>query len=98
MSASRESHTMSTPTPTSSTWDRLVAAIRTSVPRPLASREIAPEHHLRDDLGLDSLGLMTLAALLEDALDLDLSPHTERLALATTAGQLDALLRELGAR
>lgn len=85
------------PTP-SPTWNRLVTAIRQSVPRPLATQAIAPEHHLRDDLGLDSLGLMTLAALLEDALDLELSPHTERLALATTAGRLDALLRELGAR
>jgi acyl carrier protein len=85
------------PTP-SPTWNRLVTAIRQSVPRPLATQAIAPEHRLRDDLGLDSLGLMTLAALLEDALDLELSPHTERLALATTAGQLDALLRALGAR
>jgi acyl carrier protein len=88
---------MSTEITTSTTWNRLVTAIRGSVPRPLAARAIAPEHHLRDDLGLDSLGLMTLAALLEDALAIELSPHTERLALATTAGQLDALLRELGA-
>jgi len=85
-------------TPPSPTWDRLVAAIRATLPRPLASQAIEPRHHLRDDLGLDSLGLMSLAALVEDELGLELAPHTERLALAVTAGQLDALLRELGGR
>ncbi|GEM_PF-4015478 len=75
--------------------ERIVSALRLSVPRPFASKKIEPQHQLRDDLGIDSLGLITLASLLEDEFGLSLASHTAALMRVVTVQELSDFVGEL---
>ena len=77
---------------------RVIKAIRGSIPPPLASTIVRADHRLREDLGLDSLGLMTLAFRLEDEFALQLAEHTDALRGAVTVEQLIKLVSSLHAR
>ena len=73
----------------------VVNALRLSVPRPFASKKIEPQHQLREDLGIDSLGLITLASLLEDEFGLSLASHTAALMRVVTVRELSDFIGQL---
>ncbi|HEY2517037.1 MAG TPA: acyl carrier protein [Polyangiaceae bacterium] len=73
---------------------RVMRAVAQCVPRAFASREIGRAQRLKDELGLDSLGLMSLAFRLEDELAVDLAPHTDALR---ALGSVDDLVRFVAA-
>ncbi len=78
--------------------ERVLKAINASVPTPLASTVVRADHRLRDDLGLDSLGLMTLAFRLEDEFQIQLADHTDALRSAETVEQIVELVSSLHGR
>lgn len=67
---------------------RVLRAVAQCVPRAFATREIGPAQRLKDDLGLDSLGLMSLAFRLEDELAVDLGPHSDALRALVSVDDL----------
>jgi acyl carrier protein len=75
--------------------DSVERALRMSVPKPLAGMKIEPQHQLHDDLGIDSLGLITLAMLLDEALGVKMSAHLSKLAAVETVRDLEALAHSL---
>lgn len=75
--------------------EKLITALRLSMPPPLAGKPIAAEDHLKDDLGIDSLGLITLAFLLEDGFGVTMAGHIDALGQARTVKELSTLLQSL---
>jgi acyl carrier protein len=67
---------------------QVVRIVTMCLPRGLASKEVTRTQRLKDDLGLDSLGLMSLAFRLEDALSLELSSYTDALRALVTVDDL----------
>lgn len=78
--------------------ERVTKVVLGSVPPPMAATTVRTDHRLRDDLGLDSLGLMTLAFRLEDEFSLQLAEHTDALRRAVTVEDLVELVRSLHAQ
>jgi len=62
------------------------------MPKPLVHKEIFPESSLSDELGIDSLGLMTLSVSLEDAYGVSLEDYVEPLMAAKSAADLQTFM------
>jgi acyl carrier protein len=59
-------------------FERIVELIRRAMPvPPLESFIWLPHHRLRDELGYDSIGLMTLAFHIELEYEVDVGAHAE---------------------
>lgn len=56
--------------------DQVLELIRYELSPARSQQPIQPHHHLRDDLGLDSLRLVGLTVALEDTFDLIFDPLT----------------------
>jgi acyl carrier protein len=72
--------------------ETLIALLRQSMPRPLAGMQIDGASHLKDDLGIDSLGLITFTMLLQDAFGIEVGDRVAELAAAQTVDALGALV------
>lgn len=69
--------------------------LREVMPRSLQKVALQEAMSLHGELGIDSLGLMSLAFRLEEEFRLDLTQHAERVANLQTLGDLHRLVREL---
>jgi acyl carrier protein len=75
--------------------DRL---IREVLPRRLRNAVLTQGQSLHADLGIDSLGLMSLAFRIEEEFAIDLMEHAQRVTAVDTVGDLLQLVAELGRR
>lgn len=73
--------------------DRL---IREVLPRRLRHAVLADDQSLHGNLGIDSLGLMSLAFRLEEEFGINVMEHADRIAAVDTVGGLMQLVAELG--
>jgi acyl carrier protein len=77
------------------TVDRL---IREVLPRRLRNADLGEDQSLHGDLGIESLGLMSLAFRIEEEFAIDLMEHADRIAAVDTVRDLLRLVDELGAK
>jgi len=75
--------------------EKVTKLIRRSLPTRGAGIALAPTLHLRSDLGIDSMGLMTLAFKLEQEFGIDVSAHTEQLSQFQTIGDVVSFICEV---
>lgn len=73
----------------------LAELIERIAPYPVESSSIHAGTVLSDDLGLDSIALVALMALAEEAFGVELSAHAERVVEVRTVGDALALIDEL---
>lgn len=75
--------------------DRL---IREVLPRRFRNAALTEDQSLHVDLGIESLGLMSLAFRIEEEFAIDVMEHAQRIAAVDTVGDLLQLVAELGRR
>lgn len=68
--------------------ERVDRLIREVMPRRLRDAAIADESLLHGELGIDSLGLMSLAFRVEEEFGIDVIAHAERVAGIFSVGEL----------
>jgi acyl carrier protein len=74
------------------TIDRLVREV---MPRRMHKLPLQETMSLRGELGIDSIGLMSLACRLEEEFQIDLMQHAEKVANIRTLGDIGHLIRLL---
>ncbi len=79
--------------PLETTVERLVREV---MPRRLQQAPVEPSMSLRGELGIDSLGLMSLAFRLEEEFCIDLMGHADEVANVQTVGDVHRLVHLLG--
>lgn len=80
----------------SSSLDATIAQlIREVLPRRMLQVQMSDELSLREDLGIDSIGLMSLAFRLEEEFSIDLMEHTEEVTSVRTVGDVQRLIRRI---
>jgi acyl carrier protein len=80
-----------------STLGRLAALIANVSSIPLQPETITPEASLTADLALDSISLVALLALAEEAFGVAFSGHSQQVAGIQTVGDAVRLIDSLGA-
>jgi acyl carrier protein len=73
--------------------DRRICQIIGSVLSPSAAAEILPSMHLHRDLGVDSVGLMSIAFLLEEHTGIDTFSHVQDFVSAQHVSDIIAIVR-----
>ncbi|EGW22641.1 acyl carrier protein [Methylobacter tundripaludum] len=73
----------------------LLNALRQSMPKPIADRVIEADSNLSFDLGIDSLGLMTLSVNIENAYAINLVDHVEALMTVKSVSELQTLIHSV---
>jgi acyl carrier protein len=66
---------------------QVVSLIHQSAP-PFGDVALGPDTHLVDDLGFDSMGLLTLALLLEETFALDIAAYAEDYRAIESVGDI----------
>lgn len=74
--------------PTADVQGTLLALVRARVPEYATDRKVTPETNFREQLDIDSLGLLSLAFEIESALGVDMFAYSERLAESRTVADL----------
>ncbi len=74
--------------------EAICAIIGSAVPRSVAKRGIAPAMSLRGDLGIDSVGLMSIAYVLEEQTHADIFGHVQELIGAELVSDIIKIVRE----
>ena len=88
-------HDSRTATPAEPSTDRVIEILRQSLPRALAKADITSTTLLKDDLAVDSLGMMSFVLLLEDAFNIKLSPHVAAFSKVRSVGETAELMCRL---
>ena len=74
------------------TMDTIAAQIlqhtRQVLPPGAAAITVTLQSRLRDELGIDSLGLISLMFLVEEGLSVDMQPHAASIASCQTVGEI----------
>lgn len=81
---------------TQSIMGRLTSLITQSAP-PHADTELTPSTHLVNDLGFDSIGLLTLALLMEEAFGLEIASHADEYRAIERVGDIVHFIEAHGA-
>jgi acyl carrier protein len=74
------------------TLDKLVREV---MPRRLHKLALDDALALQGELGIDSIGLMSLAFRIEEEFQIDLMQHTDRVAAVRTIGDVRGLVHDL---
>lgn len=72
----------------------LIALIVSRIPPHVARREVTAQTNFREQLDIDSLGLLSLAFEIETQLGVDMFAYAGRLAESRTVGDLIAIASE----
>jgi acyl carrier protein len=72
----------------------LLSLISARVPAYVTERTVTPETNFREQLDIDSLGLLSLAFEIESALGVDMFAYSERLAESRTVADLIHIARD----
>jgi acyl carrier protein len=75
---------------------RLEGLLREVMPRKLHKLELHAPMSLRGELGIDSIGLMSLALRLEEEFQLDVIAHADEIGNVNTIGDVRDLILHLG--
>lgn len=75
------------------TDDALCDLIGSTLPKAVRKRGVTPAMDLRADLGVDSIGLMSIVFLLEQEVGLDVFSHVQELIGAQLVSDLIAIVR-----
>lgn len=70
--------------------------LREVVPRRLHKLQLDESMSLQGELGIDSIGLMSLAFRIEEEFQIDLMQQPDRVANVRTMGEVRDLIRDLG--
>lgn len=81
---------------TQSVMERLASLITQSAP-PHGGAELTPSTHLVEDLGFDSIGLLTLALLMEEAFGLEVASHADEYRAIERVGDIVRFIEAHGA-
>jgi acyl carrier protein len=73
----------------------LVGLVREVLPRRLQRTPLEEGLSLRGDLGLDSIGLMSLAFRIEEEYLIDLMAHADQVAAIQTLGDVQRFITQL---
>lgn len=79
------------------TLARLAALIAHVAPNPVQPEAITPQASLTEDLALDSISLVALLALVEEAFGVSFSEHSNQVAGIQTVGNAIELIESLSA-
>lgn len=67
---------------------KLIALIGARIPAYVTERKVTPEVNFREQLNIDSLGLLSIAFEIEETLGVDMFSYSERLAESRTVKDL----------
>lgn len=76
------------------TDDRICALIASVLPKAAAKGGVSPSMSLRSDLGVDSVGLMSIVFVLEEQAGIDAFGHVEQFVKAEYVSDIIDIVRE----
>jgi acyl carrier protein len=74
--------------------EAIIQVIRSAVPRAAAESGIGPGTNLRDELGIDSIGLMSIVFVLEEQTGFDAVSHIQDLIQAEYVADIIKIVQQ----
>lgn len=74
--------------------DKVCDLIAKTLPKKAAKQGVSPEMELRSQLGIDSIGLMSIVFTLEEDFGIDLSDFSNRFVAATTVYHIIEIVKD----